>query len=164
MPWLSKDGIKEQCDCVPSGIHLVTLRGSVWRPFQTNLSFLQSFEDLSISLYLHPYSSFVWSVAPWQLLIRDIKQGKENLHWKLEGILRGQSPEMNQKELHLYSNSGLKTCPDITVEGMTGMEGISGHSLLRTVSSKWEGHSLIRRESSMEELMDDQPWHLLFCF
>lgn len=29
----------------------------------------------------------------------------------------------------------LKTCPDITVEGMKGMRGILGHSHLRTVSS-----------------------------
>lgn len=31
---------------------------------------------------------------------------------------------------------GLKTCPDITVGGMAGMNGIPGHSHLGTVSSE----------------------------
>ncbi|MEQ2220532.1 hypothetical protein ILYODFUR_006450 [Ilyodon furcidens] len=37
----------------------------------------------------------------------------------------------------------LKTCPDITVEGMVGMRGIRGHSHLGTVSSERKRHSLI---------------------
>lgn len=131
---------------------------------------------LSVRVSHFHYSSFFTEVS-WllsELLSGMTKQGKLEKSIGNEGQLQGQSPEMNHKEpinstpCHMSTSPSsqslfqfrLKTCPDITAESMSGMRGIPGHSHLRTVSSEWESHSLIYRESSVKRLMDDQSW----CF
>ena len=170
--WLSKDGIKSSLTVRPVGSilwHSGAVSGGLFRQTLHSL-----FYPLSRLLYL-PFSTFVFVVAFSGIFlsigaaIRKGKAGEQRGKNHLQSHTKDQSLEIGlSPPVPSLPQFRLETCPDITVEGMTGMRGIPGHSHLGTVSSEWEGHSLICRESSMKKLMDDQWWwlfgHLLRLF